>query len=264
VPQARSIDSIRRFILKPALTHLFSVELTPPNGFISWAANFTDFPFIYNNELTDKISILCNEANLPGSSFLTHEINNDYTGQTERHAYRRTYDDRIDLTFYVDTDYDIIKYFQAWTTYINNDRLSGRYKKKPDVDATASGMPTYNTRVRFPNDYKSEIKIIKFEKNADFSARYPGGGFLGESQLENLEYTFINAFPISINSTPVSYDQPSILKCTVSFTYSRYLLATPANDNGSVVFRDYQNWGDFFDPNTRPAAPDLPFPPELA
>jgi len=263
VPQARSIDSIRNIILKPALTHLFGVELTPPSKLLNWIET-TDFPFLFSNELTDKLSILCHEANLPGSSFLTHEINNDYTGQTERHAYRRTYDDRIDFSFYVDAEYDILKYFHAWETFINNDRISGQYKKQPNVDKTPSIMPTYNTRVRFPDDYKSTIRITKFEKNSDFSTRYPGGGFLASQQLEHLEYTFVNAFPISINSIPVSYDQPSVLKCTVSFTYSRYLLATPLNDNPSVVPQDYQYWGDFFDPNTFPAGVGLPFPPELA
>ena len=30
------------------------------------------------------------------------DINNDRTGVTEKHAYRRMFDDRIDFTFYVD------------------------------------------------------------------------------------------------------------------------------------------------------------------
>ncbi len=270
MPQARKIDDVKHIVLRPALTHLFSVEINPPEktkgGFGEWAQSKTDFPLVVNNALKNKITIMCSEANLPGSSFLTHEINNDYSGQTERHAYRRTFDDRIDFTFYVDDDYDIIRYFQAWMTFINNDKLSGQYKK-PNNQDVPSNSSVYNTRVRFPNDYKSTIRILKFEKNSDFSTRYPGGGFIGSKQPEHLEYTFVNAFPISINSIPVSYDQPSVLKCTVSFTYSRYLLAAPGNedpDNPSVVPQDYKYWGDFFDPNTFPAGVGLPFPPELA
>ncbi len=258
MPQVRKIDDVKHIVLRPALTHLFSVEINPPQGarggFGEWAENRTDFPLVVNgnNALTDKITIMCSEANLPGSSFLTHEINNDYTGQTERHAYRRTFDDRIDFSFYVDEDYDIIRYFQAWMTFINNDKVSGQYQRPNEEDFIPSVAPQYNTRVRFPNDYKSTIRILKFEKNSDFSTTYPGGGFIGSKQPEHLEYTFVNAFPISINSIPVSYEQPSVLKCTVSFTYSRYLLATPGNNNESVVPRDYQNWGDF---NTFPKPP---------
>lgn len=252
MPQARKIADIKHIVLRPALTHLFSVEIIPPSkvgrgGFAEWAANKTDFPVIVdgNNELTDKIALMCTEANLPGSSFLTHEINNDYTGQTERHAYRRTFDDRIDFTFYVDEDYEIIRYFEAWISFINNDRVSGQYQRPNEADFIPSIAPQYNTRVRFPNDYKSILRILKFEKNSDFSIQYPGGTLIGSQQPEHLEYTFVNAFPMSINSIPVSYDQPSLLKCTVSFTYSRYLLATPGNDNLNRVFKDYQNWGDF-------------------
>ena len=40
-----------------------------------------------------------------------------------------------------------------------------------------------------------------------------------------MNYKFINAYPISINSIPVSYDSSQLLKCTVSFTYSRYIIS---------------------------------------
>ena len=40
----------------------------------------------------------------------------------------------------------------------------------------------------------------------------------------NLTYKFINAYPIAISSMPLSYDSSSVLKCTVSFTYIRYLI----------------------------------------
>ena len=49
------------------------------------------------------LNISCSEASLPGSSIATFEIKNDYAGVTERYAHRRMYDDRIDFTFYVDT-----------------------------------------------------------------------------------------------------------------------------------------------------------------
>ena len=40
----------------------------------------------------------------------------------------------------------------------------------------------------------------------------------------DIEYEFLNAFPISINSMPISYDTSQLLKCTVSFAYTRYLV----------------------------------------
>lgn len=241
----RSISDIKHIILKPALTHLFLVQFPIPGnlanvneGLRNWMLNYTDLPLDpLDNGVTDKISLLCSEANLPGSSLLTHEINNDFTGQTERHAYRRSYDDRIDFTFYVDERYDIVKFFHNWITFIVND-------KAPKEEQASYGInqKTYNSRVRFPSDYYTqEMKIIKFEKSIGLKD-YPSGfstpstGTYGPqvNEQENvLVHSFVNAYPISINSIPVSYDQPSLLKCTVSFTYSRYYVALENASNFS-------------------------------
>jgi hypothetical protein len=56
---------------------------------------------------------------LPGSSLATHENNSDFTGVTEKFAYRRLYDDRIDFTFYVDAEnYLPIRFFESWIKFI--------------------------------------------------------------------------------------------------------------------------------------------------
>ena len=39
-----------------------------------------------------------------------------------------------------------------------------------------------------------------------------------------LRYQFINAFPKSMSSVPVSYGPADILKVTVSFNYDRYIV----------------------------------------
>lgn len=235
-PYPRNISSIKHIILRPALTHLFSCEFPVPAGLINWAnGKYTDLKLnVVSSELTDKISLLCSEASLPGASLLTHEINNDYTGTTERHVYRRAYDDRADFTFYVDEDYEIIKFFHLWINYASNDRLSNEVGGGTGISGVNSiDRVTYNTRVRFPDDYKTQMmRIQKFEKNAELDSASQANGdsrsfiYNSETQKEFLNYNFINAFPISMNSMPVSYEQPSLLKCTVSFTYSRYWVST--------------------------------------
>ena len=47
---------------------------------------------------------------------------------------------------------------------------------------------------------------------------------------QKLEYEFINAFPISITSMPVSYEASSLLKCSVSLSYIRYILIPTGTD----------------------------------
>ena len=67
----------------------------------------------------ENLNLYCTEASLPGSSIATLEQTSDRTGVTERHAHRRVFDDRIDFTFYVESDkYLPISFFEAWMDYI--------------------------------------------------------------------------------------------------------------------------------------------------
>ena len=54
------------------------------------------------------------------------------------------------------------------------------------------------------------------------------------SNQKSLTYKFIGAYPISIVSMPISYEQSQLLKCTVSFTYLRYVM-NPSNEPNEVI-----------------------------
>jgi len=202
-PAARSVSQIKSSLLQPALTSHYELYLSIPNG------NAGDFNTIMTkngvNFSTEQsnLQLACSEATLPGSSLATLEINNDYTGVTERHAYRRIYDDRIDLTFYVDTKYTVIKFFETWIKYIASESISEGKDGRRGLKS-----PEYFYTVRYPEEYRTDFSITKFEK--DYQNR--------------LVYTFLNAYPISVSSMPISYDSSSLLKCTVSFTYTRYYI----------------------------------------
>ena len=102
--------------------------------------------------------------------------------------------------------------------------ISPLIENQDDADS-----PQYSYRSRYPNEYVSELKVIKFEKDyhtqtndikmttgaRSYEARRGSG--------TSLEYTFIRAFPRSITSMPVSYDGSSLLKCSVQMNYMRYL-----------------------------------------
>jgi hypothetical protein len=196
-PVKKSVSDLKSSLLRPALTSHFQCWFNPPNEVRTWVQQRASAG-IGNGYDSEFISLSCSDATLPGSSLATHEINNDFTGVTERHVYRRQYDDRSDFTFYVDHDYNVIQFFENWMSYIVNEQVTG------GVDST-----NFSYRVNFPDDYKSTIYIKKFEK--DYTGRV-------------LQYRFINAYPISITSMPVSYESSQLLKCTVSFNYSRYVI----------------------------------------
>lgn len=200
-PSVKSISSIKHKLMQPALTSHFITTITFPEKVID---RLKENGLFLNggSDIGETLAISCSEASLPGSSLATHELNNDFTGVTQKHAYRRLYDDRADFTFYVDQNYTQIRVFEAWIRYISGEQIA--FGERNDV----------SYRVNYPKNYKSAaIYITKFER--DYG--------VAKSKNISMTYAFINAFPIAINSIPVSYDASSLLKCTVSFAYDRYI-----------------------------------------
>ena len=212
MPAKVSVDKIKANLLQPALTSHFIVDIPKPKYGTSeggFARYLSDNGVKYNEE---KLRLLCSEATLPGSSIATHENNSDFTGVTEKFAYRRLYDDRIDFTFYVDAEnYLPIRFFESWIKYIVGESIA------PGAGRISSKKPEYFYRARYPEYYIAEqgLTITKFERTSKNkkSADHEGN---------TLIYNFVNSYPISITSMPVSYDASSLLKCTVSFSYIRY------------------------------------------
>ena len=213
-PKPRKISEIKSAILQPATTSHYELFLSVPAP----VSSIMTKNGIYFSTIQENLQLSCSEATLPGSSLATLEINNDYTGVTERHAYRRIYDDRIDLTFYVDTSYSVIRFFETWIKFIVSESISGGPNNAP----VGLKSPNYFYTVRYPEEYQTNFSIVKFEK--DYKTK--------------LTYTFLKAYPISISSMPISYDSSSLLKCTVSFAYTRYFIEEL---NGSSPPTDDQN-----------------------
>lgn len=205
----KNLSDLKATILQPAQTSHFQCWFQPPDLVKTWLKQRQSAQLGVSYDGNEEFfSLSCSEATLPGSTLATHEINNDYSGVTERHAYRRQYDDRADFTFYVDRQYSVLHLFENWMSYIVNEQYNEGLSKKE-----------YNYRINFPKDYQTEIYINKFEK--DYANRM-------------LTYKFINAFPISINSMPVSYNESEVLKCTVSFSYSRYIVGSEQQPSKEV------------------------------
>ena len=204
----QKVAQIKSKLLRPATTSHFYVTIGKPFGLSDQYLRENGIYFFDQ----DKLNLLCCEASLPGSSIATHDITNDFHGVTEKHAYRRLYDDRIDLTFYVDEDnYLPIRFFETWIKYVAGEEIASREESKGKDARPGTLDPRYYYRMNYPVEYMLEqgLTVTKFERS------YTG---------RNLRYEFVNSFPIAINSMPVSYDASSLLKCTVSFNYIRYVL----------------------------------------
>ena len=158
----------------------------------------------------EKLGYLCSEATLPVSSYATAEVKDNYMGIPQEFAHTRLYTD-VDMTFYVDSDYSVLRFFEGWMDYISggNTKIDG--KLEPSVGSDVGG--NVYRRFVFPDFYKVKTMTIKkFER--DFK--------------RELTYTFINAFPKGLTAIPVSYGPADLLKVTATFNFDRYIVEREA------------------------------------
>ena len=225
-------------LLNPALTSHYHVNIGTPFNDVGFSKFLSDNgASYYPNQ--GKLNLMCSEAQLPGSQLATTEVLNDFPGVSERHVYRRQFDDRIDLNFYCDAEqYLPIRFFEAWLNYITN----------TDVEQDIENE-NYSYRMKFPSKYKAPLEVTKFEKNME-----------SKNKVKPLTYRFVNAFPLAISSMPVTYDSSDLLKCNVSFAYSRYYI-----DPGTSISQfktpsaqaNYNNIDSGFSVGGRPRIPSM-------
>jgi hypothetical protein len=220
------MSDLKARLMQPAMTSHFQCWFNAPPPVQSWIRQrqrerlgaAAEDPI--SSLALENLSLSCCDASLPGSTFQTHDVIS-YTGVNEKFAYMRAYDDRSDFTFYVNEQYQQLQFFEDWMAYIVDEQYN-------EDNRGGLGSDTYNYRMNFPKNYRGGIKISKFERSY-------GGEKTNSNQKigRTLEYYFKSAYPISMTSIPVSYNSSELLKCTVSFTYSRYYLGS--NSLGGIT-----------------------------
>lgn len=196
-PIPKKISQIKPTLTNVALTNHYAVEF----GIHQYELrSYLKDRGLDSRYITESIGLLCSRAQLPGSGLATADIVGNYQGVSEKMAHSRFFT-RMSMEFYVDTGYRSLKFLEHWMEFIASGSTTGRDQISPTNE-------NYYFRMRYPEEYKSdETRIIKFEK--DYK-RY-------------IEYRFWGLFPISLDSTTVSYEGTSLLKATASFHFDRYI-----------------------------------------
>ena len=236
LPLYKKINDIQSDLFPLSLTAEFKVTLglgyengqTSENSLGSW---LNACGVVNSSADLGRYDFFASDVTLPGASFDMAESMGDRQGTIERFAQRRLYAP-LTVTFYVDSDYNILRLFEEWMNYINpihND--SGRYK------GSYQGPKGYEDRnnyykFRYPDKYRKRIIVTKFEKD------FYGGANMNETRIRNGEdlipgsllfYQFIDAFPSNIVAIPLSYQGTDILKVQIEFQYLRYNVITNNN-----------------------------------
>ena len=159
---------------------------------------------VQGRDFMQKMSVMCAEAEIPGTSFQSTLAVGHHQGIQEEFPYLRTFPP-LNLTFYCDLDHVIIEVLESWMTYINPITTNKR-------DLNAYG------RFNYPDDYKETIHLTKFERDT-FEESLP----LDQNPTTRLmTYEFINVWPQNMTSMRVAYGDSNVLRCSVQFAYDRF------------------------------------------
>ena len=191
-PRPRGISDIMPKLQNVAQTSQFLVKFVLPRGD---CRSFLRQKGINDRFIADNVGLLCSDAVLPGSAMATLNTAGDYQGLIERFAHTRNFT-QVNFDFYVDNEYKSLKFLEHWMEFISSGSVAD-----PSSD-------TYHFKMKYPDEYKSnDTRVVKFEKN----------------HFQFLEYRFIGMFPLSLNSTRVSYQNSQVLKATATFSFDRYI-----------------------------------------
>ena len=170
---------------------------------------------VQGSTFTEKMSLLCAEAEIPGTSFQTSLAVGHHQGIQEEFPNLRTFPP-LNLTFYVDLDHVILEVLESWMTYINP--ISARDKRV----SNAYG------RFNYPEDYKETIHVTKFER--DLNTDNP--------TTRITSYEFIKAWPTNLTSMRVAYGESNVLRCSIQLAYDRFFAEFNYNDTHGAVIED--------------------------
>ena len=177
-----------------AQTSQFLVKFALPYSTRSGLRSYLRRKGVNDRFVVEDAGLLCSDAVLPGSALASVDTRGDYQGVIERFAHTRNFT-QITLEFYVDNEYKSMKFLEHWMEFI-----TGAISDPAD--------DTYFYQLHYPSEYKSnDTRIVKFERN----------------YKQFLEYRFIGLFPLSLNSTRVSYQGSQVLKASCNFSFDRYV-----------------------------------------
>ena len=162
------------------------------------------------------ISMFCDEAVLPGMQASTGQINGIYTGSgVFNYPHTRLFND-LTLSWICDANMTPLKFLQVWedTIFVDYDEAGKEYSIKNQSnskDLSSQKLRNRSTRLNYPDEYSLQLSILKAERDNN-----------SETGRPSMRYIFDNAYPYSIDATPLSFGVSQLVKVSANFYYDRY------------------------------------------
>ena len=210
-----SVDKVRDTIARPSLDTFYQVNFSFGN-WQTWLGRAPNGNRTQGKDFMEKMSLLCTQAELPGTDFVPSTATGHRQGITESFPNLRNFPP-LNLVFYCDADQVILEVLESWMSYINpvftNHRRRNAY-----------------SRFNYPEDYKEILHVTKFERDT----------FIKESRASRYkshmtQYEFVNVWPQNLTSMRVAYGDSNVLRCNIQFAYDRFFTRFNYEDPNQAV-----------------------------
>ena len=161
------------------------------------------------------VSLMCDEANLPGTQAATGDINGLYTGSGQfKYPHTRMYND-LTLSWIGDANMTALKFVNTWMDCIFEERSASGAAYNTILQSgprdVKSRDRSRSVRLNYPDSYTMQISILKAEKDSD-----------SETGRPSVRYVLEGAYPYSIDSIPLSFGTSQLVKISANFYYERW------------------------------------------
>ena len=215
-----SVDRVKDTVARPSLDTFYQVNFSFGN-WQTWLGSDVGKRRTQGTDFMQKMSLLCTQAEIPGTSFVPSTAVGHFQGIQEEFPNLRSFPP-LNLTFYVDADHVILEVLETWMTYIN------------PITSEKRNLNAFG-RFNYPEDYKEIIHITKFERDTllegsrgrgdsgtdasgldfdDENAFNQGLTTIKEAETKLLSYEFVNCWPTNMTSMRVAYGQSNVLRCS--------------------------------------------------
>lgn len=198
-------------------TNKYAVYVSPNQKL---SGSFINSPTISQSfkDMSEDLQYRCINATLPGIILRTADNNRMGLGVMEKMPFGAVYTD-VDLTFLCDKRGAAYNFWYGWLNFI----VASVGKESPHgvVDKLSKGTRSNGQReyytTQYKNNYVCTVTIIVFDNGGNSA----------------IHYSLYDAFPISINDSPLSWgDNDNLLKITVKMSFREWAI-----DEGRVLLQ---------------------------
>ena len=208
-----NIKDVRDSVARPALDTLYQVTFSFGN-YETWLKDIPGKKRTQGEGFQKKMSLLCTQAEIPGTQFVTSSAIGHHQGITEEFPNLRNFPP-LNLIFYCDADMVILEVLETWMSYINPIKTNKR-----DYAAYS--------RFSYPETYKEIIHLTKFERDTFLKDGNQFGQGISDPfskadyKSTMTTYEFVNIWPTNLTSMRVAYGDSNVLRCALTLAYDRF------------------------------------------